>query len=173
MKLVIKTVIFGILAAITVSFFGNDIIDSVDDQRRVNGGAISTSVIGSAVSSSSIQIPIRRDGHYWVNMSVNYNDVNFIVDTGERYVTLSHQDARELNLNFFEKDYNIRVNTAAGLTTMAAVNLDVMKVGTIELRNVKAFVTREGILLVSLLGMNYFNRLDRFEFRDQKLIFEQ
>jgi len=173
MKLVIKTVIFGILAAIFVSYFGNDIVESVGDQRSVNGGTNSTSIFGSASASSSFQIPIQRDGHYWVNMSVNYNDVKFIVDTGASYVTLSHQDARKLSLNLFENDYNIRVNTAAGRTTMAEVNLDIMKVGTIELRNVKAFVAREGMLSVSLLGMNYLNRLDRFEFRDQKLIFEQ
>lgn len=173
MKLAIITVVLGILAAIFVSFYGNDIVDSLDDQRRLNRGPASTSFAGSALPSSSIQIPIKRDGHYWVNMSVNYNDVNFIVDTGASYVTISHEDGQRLNLNLFENDYNIRVNTAAGQTTMAEVSLDMMKIGGIELRNVRAFVAREGMLSVSLLGMNYLNRLDSFEFRDQKLIFEQ
>jgi|SaaInlStandDraft_2_1057019.scaffolds.fasta_scaffold162904_2 aspartyl protease family protein len=173
MNLVIKTAFLGILAALFVSFFGNDIVDSVGDQQLDNGGTKSPSIIGSASASSSIQIPIQGDGHYWVNMNVNYNDVNFIVDTGASFVTLSHEDAKKLSLNLFENDYKISVNTAAGRTTMAEVTLDMIKVGGIELRNVKAFVAREGMLTVSLLGMNYLNRLNRFEFSDQKLIFEQ
>ena len=35
-----------------------------------------------------------------------------------------------------------------------------------------AFVAREGMLTVSLLGMNYLNKLERFEFNDRKLILE-
>ena len=77
MNLVIKTAFLGILAALFVSFFGNDIVDSVGDQQLDNGGTKSPSIIGSASASSSIQIPIQGDGHYWVNMNVNYNDVNF------------------------------------------------------------------------------------------------
>ena len=35
------------------------------------------------------------------------------------------------------------------------------------------FVAQEGMLSVSLLGMNFLNRLDRFQFDDGKLIIEQ
>ncbi|HRW28750.1 MAG TPA: TIGR02281 family clan AA aspartic protease, partial [Emcibacteraceae bacterium] len=80
---------------------------------------------------------------------------------------------QNLNLNLHESDYTIPVNTAAGQTTMAPVTLDVVSVGVIELYDVKAFVARDGMLSVSLLGMNYLNRLDRFSFKDQRLILEQ
>lgn len=173
MNLVLKISFFGIMAALFVSFFANDIVGSISDKQRLSSGEVSSSIIGSATTASSFQIPIQRDGHYWVNMNVNYNDVNFIVDTGASFVTISHQDAVKLNLNLVENDYKVIFNTAAGRTTMAEVTLDIMNVGAIELRNVKAFVAREGMLSVSLLGMNYLNKLDSFEFRDQKLIFEQ
>jgi aspartyl protease family protein len=106
-------------------------------------------------------------------MDVSNNPIAFIVDTGASVVTLSHQDAENLNLYLSDFDYNITVRTAAGLTTMAEINLDRVTIGVIELYNVKAFVAREGMLSVSLLGMNFLNRLDRFEFQDGQLVMEQ
>ncbi|MDG1707708.1 MAG: TIGR02281 family clan AA aspartic protease, partial [Emcibacteraceae bacterium] len=118
----------------------------------------------------SVEIPRQRDGHYWVNMDISNNPIAFIIDTGASVVTLSHNDAEKLNLYLSDFDYNITVRTAAGLTTMAEINLDRMTLGVIELYDVKAFVAREGMLSVSLLGMNFLNRLERFEFQDGQLI---
>ena len=65
------------------------------------------------------------------------------------------------------------MNTAGGETKMAEINIDRISYGVIDIYNVDALVAREGMLSVSLLGMNFLNRLDRFQFNDGKLLLEQ
>tara|TARA_R110002096_G_scaffold257381_1_gene450926 strand:- start:278847 stop:279368 length:522 start_codon:yes stop_codon:yes gene_type:complete len=173
MGFLIKPIFYCAILAVLFSFYGDDIARLVGNQMRLSEGADSKPIRSDANVVHSLEIPIKNDGHYWIDMNVNNNRVRFIVDTGASYVTLSHTDAEKLNLHLFENDYNVTVNTAAGRTTMAEVTLDTVSIGVIELYEVRAFVAREGMLAVSLLGMNYLNRLDRFEFRDQKLIIEQ
>ena len=115
---------------------------------------------------------MQRDGHYWVDVNVNGNETRFVVDTGATFIVLSDNDARNLDIPYFENDYSVVVNTASGQTTMAEVTLDVVSVGAIELYGVKAYIARPGMLSVSLLGMNFLSRLDRFEFSNEKLILE-
>lgn len=172
MGLLIKAVFFCGLAAFMISNYGDDLVNRITEARALQDN--SNEQISSSINNvHSMQVPMQRDGHYWVDMDVNNNNVKFIVDTGATYVTLSHQDAENLDLHLYEDDYDVPVNTAAGLTTMALVSLDVVSIGVIELYDVKAFVARENTLSVSLLGMNFLNRLDGFEFRNQQLILEQ
>lgn len=172
MGLLIKAVFFCGLAAFVVSNYGDDLVNKINEAgARQNNPKEQINLPVDNVHS--MQVPMQRDGHYWVDMNVNNNNVKFIVDTGATYVTLSHQDAEHLDLHLYEDDYDVPVNTAAGLTTMALVSLDVVSVGVIELYDVKAFVARENMLSVSLLGMNFLSRLDGFEFRNQQLILEQ
>jgi len=170
LTLLFKTLFFCVIAAFFVSTYGNDLVDAVGTVKPNSKPSKSNKKTNIV---NSLQIPIQRNGQYWLDMTVNGRSINFLVDTGASFVALSHNDAVKLGLNIRESDYSLKVNTAAGITTMAPVTLDVMTVDFIELYNVKAFVAREGMLSVSLLGMNYLNRLTSFEFRDQELVFEQ
>ncbi len=173
MSALIRLVFFSIFASLCVSLYGEDIIRLAQDQVAPVKGSAANQLSPENKIVNSVQISLQRDGHYWINVGVNHADISFIVDTGASIVTLSHQDAMKLNIPYFENDYNVTVNTAAGQTKMAAVKLDNLRIGSIELYDVDALVAQEGLLSVSLLGMNFLNRLDRFEFRDQKLILEQ
>ena len=173
MGFVIKFILFCVFSALIISNYGDDIIRIVGNEVRLASDSSPKEFRSSANLVHSFEIPIKQDGHYWVSMNVNNQKVLFIVDTGASSVTLSYADAEKLNLHLFDNDFDIVVNTASGQTTMAEVYLDVVSIGAIELYGVKALVAREGMLSVSLLGMSYLNKLDRFEFRDQKLIIEQ
>ena len=153
--------------------YGDQITMLIDHNIKAKEGRNASNVTSTSNVVNSMEVQRSGDGHYWLDMNVNSQNIHFIVDTGASYITLSQQDAQNLNLNLHESDYTIPVNTAAGQTTMAPVTLDVVSVGVIELYDVKAFVARDGMLSVSLLGMNYLNRLDRFSFKDQRLILEQ
>lgn len=178
MGLILKTCLYtGILYLLFISF-GEDIIRYSTNQFRLTENAGSTAKNPTAMTSvpnlvHTMTIPIQRDGHYWIRTDINNNPVSFIVDTGASIVTLSHEDAKALNLYLNENDYNITVRTAAGMTSMAEVTIDVLSIGVIELYDVKALIAREGMLSVSLLGMNFLNRLERFEFKNSQLIIEQ
>jgi len=173
MSALIRLVFFSIFASLVVALYGEDIIRSAHDEAAGAGKSASNQIFSENKIVNSVQIPLQPDGHYWINVGVNHADISFVVDTGASIVTLSYQDAMKLNIPYFENDFNVTVNTAAGQTKMAAVALDSVCIGSIELYDVNALVAQEGLLSVSLLGMNFLNRLDRFEFRDQRLILEQ
>lgn len=173
MGFVIKTVFFCALLTFFVSFYSEDIISIAKNGTPQTQSAPHKKNQTSVNIAHELKIPIRQDGHYWIDMDVNHQNVQFIVDTGASYVTLCYEDAQDLNLQLFDTDFDLVVNTASGQTTMAEVTLDVVSVDAIEIYEVKALVAREGMLSVSLLGMNYLSQLDRFEFRDQTLILEQ
>lgn len=173
MGIITKLVFISIFASLVVAFYGDEIVRVVDNESSLAKEAIPREVTYAANIVNSVQIPQQRDGHYWLDAGVNHTDVTFIVDTGASNVTLSFNDAKGLGLPYFENDFNVLVNTAAGQTEMASVTLDSVRIGNIELYDVDALIAKDGMLSVSLLGMNFLNRLTRFEFSDQRLILEQ
>ncbi|MCP4937360.1 MAG: TIGR02281 family clan AA aspartic protease [bacterium] len=113
-----------------------------------------------------------RDGHFEVNAYINDSSVKLIADTGATYVALSYEDADSLGLTYNLK-YTGRARTANGVTKVAPVILQSIQVGDIEVKNVKAFVHEEGALHISLLGMSFIGRLERFEMSGRQLVLIQ
>ncbi len=173
MGALLKLVFFGIFASLIVAVYGDEIVRIISNEATFARQSAPKKLNTSNNIVNSVQITRQRDGHYWAEAGVNHSKISFIVDTGASILTLSYDDAKKLNLPYFEGDFNVVVNTAAGQTKMAAIRLDCVRVGSIELYDVEALIAQDGMLSVSLLGMNYLNRLDRFEFRDQRLILEQ
>ena len=56
---------------------------------------------------------------------------------------------------------------------MAEINIDRISYGLIDIYDLDALVAHEGMLSVSLLGINFLNRLDQFQFNYGKLLLEQ
>ncbi len=169
----IKTLFFCVLVALFFANFGDKIAAVIKNEISYARDSAPRQISPSANITNSIEIPIQNDGHYWVKMNVNNRPIDFVVDTGASYVTLSHKDAEKLNLSLSKSDYNIDFRTAAGITSMAEITIDTLSIGVIEVYDVKAYVAREGMLSVSLLGMNFLNGLQSFEFRGQELVFSQ
>ncbi|MCC3861593.1 retropepsin-like aspartic protease family protein [Pseudemcibacter aquimaris] len=170
MKTFIQSFIFLLGIYFLYQYYGEELLTQISNRPNTASNTQQQPNLGVA---HSLRFPRSNDGHYWINMNVDNTEINFIVDTGATQLTLSHQDAERLNLYLNENDYTIPVRTAAGMTTVAEITIDRISVGVIELYDVKAFVAREGMLAVSLLGMNFLNRLNRFEFANDTLILEQ
>ncbi len=113
-----------------------------------------------------------RGGHFEVNAYINDSSVKLITDTGATYVALTYEDADSLGLTYNLK-YTGRARTANGVTKVAPVILQSIQIGDIELKNVKAFVHEEGALHISLLGMSFIGRLERFEMSGRQLVLIQ
>ena len=113
-----------------------------------------------------------RGGHFAVNAYINDSSVKLIADTGATYVALSYEDADSLGLTYNLK-YTGRARTANGVTKVAPVILQSIQIGDIEVKNVKAFVHEEGALHISLLGMSFIGRLERFEMSGRQLVLIQ
>ena len=110
-------------------------------------------------SVSVVSIPKnKRSGQYHYKGRVNSGYVDFLVDTGASAVALTPADAQKAGVRAADLKYNVPISTAGGRNYAARVTLDQVALGGIILRDVEAFVVKEG-LETSLLGMTWLGQL--------------
>jgi aspartyl protease family protein len=110
-----------------------------------------------------------RDGHYWAATEVDGHWIHCLVDTGATTMALTPLDAARLGLHPASLHYTLAVNTAAGQTWAAPVELARVSVAGAPVDHVSAMVVKSG-LSSSLLGMSYLGRLSKFEATPTTLI---
>ena len=99
------------------------------------------------------------DRMYVVLGSINGFPVKFIVDTGATLVSLSGREAKRLGIDYRVVGTPGRSSTASGVEKIYVVNLDKVKVGDIEIRNVRGAVHDGDFPPATLLGMSFLSRL--------------
>ncbi len=124
------------------------------------------------INGSSTSINKAPDGHFWVEARVNSGSVRFLVDTGASVVALTPLDAQKAGFSLQTLNYTAPIDTAAGRIMAAPIELDLVAVGNVMVRNVRAVVIREG-LPQSLLGMSYLGELQKVEASKSLLILRQ
>ena len=92
-----------------------------------------------------------RDGHYRADGQINGQPVHFLIDTGATDVAVSTQTARSLGLGSGPR---ITVMTAAGPVAGSMTRLQSVRLGALEVRDVRATVT-PGLADEVLLGMSF------------------
>ncbi len=108
-------------------------------------------------------------GHYFLTAEIGGADIDFLVDTGASLIALSYEDAERVGLDPDSLDYTGRVQTANGITMVAPVTLDTVRVGQLEVDRVEAVVTRAS-MGTSLLGMSFLRRLEGYQVEDGNLV---
>lgn len=96
---------------------------------------------------------------YMVVGSINGYPVDFVVDTGATLVSLSGREARRLGIDYRVVGTPGQSSTASGIDKIYLVNLDRVRVGDIELRNVQGAVHDGDFPPATLLGMSFLGRL--------------
>ena len=114
-------------------------------------------------------VPATRGGHFLVEAEIDGVAIEFLVDTGASTVVLSEDDAELLGLYADELDFTERYQTANGIIEGAPVVLDYMRIGDLELEDVRSTVIRAP-LDRSLLGMSFLSRLEGYEVERDRLI---
>jgi aspartyl protease family protein len=118
---------------------------------------------------SRIEIPRAPDGHFYLTLHVAGTPVRFMIDTGATNVVLSDRDAERLGIDLRTLAFTGQARTANGVIRTARLTLpDVTLDGRPEGR-LPAWVG-DGLLDVSLLGMDYLNRFDRVEIARDAMI---
>ena len=123
--------------------------------------------------SRSVVIARNSQGHFDVDGRVNGRRIDFVVDTGASVVALTARDAAQLGINPSRNAFVADVKTANGTIRAAPARLDVVQIGSLELRDVTALVLPDDALSDNLLGLSFLSRLHRFEYSDGKLVLEQ
>ncbi|WP_298814151.1 TIGR02281 family clan AA aspartic protease [uncultured Roseibium sp.] len=127
---------------------------------------------GLAVSQPDGSLLIVRDagGHFVLDGRVNGTRTSFLLDTGASAVVLSYQDALRAGFEDRDLSFTVPVSTANGRTLVAPVRIESLTIGDHTLRNVRAFVGRQGNLEASLFGMTALDRLRSWRIEGDRLI---
>ena len=121
--------------------------------------------VGSPPASlrNSLVLRAGRDGYVIVDASVNGTPLRMAFDTGAAMVSLTQADAARIGIAG-GLNYTIPFATANGRSYGAPVTLREIRIGQLEIDNVKAVVMPN--LNVSLLGQTFLSRLDSYQMRD-------
>ena len=92
--------------------------------------------------------------------SINGLPVKFLVDTGASSVAMNSAQARRLGIDYHVEGDLIYVSTASDVVPAYRVKLNIVKVGSIQLRNVSGVVIESAQPADVLLGMTYLSRVE-------------
>lgn len=166
----------AIIAAAVIFFVAPK---TADEATPAPAAATLTNVPVSATSTTpranfdnAAIINREADGHYWTRADVEGTDVRFMVDTGASIVALTLYDAQRIGLKPADLEFDNEIRTAGGTTFGAYVVLDAIRIGRVEIEDVRAMVLKEG-LEQSLLGMSFLGELYSYEFKGDTLIIRQ
>jgi aspartyl protease family protein len=128
----------------------------------------SSGIISSSENGGHARVILQRErsGHYMAQGEINGQPVMFLVDTGATDVALSEKMARAMGLDFGPR---ITVMTAAGRVGAWVTRLDRVRLGSLELTNVRATIT-PGLNDQVLLGMSFLKHFSMRQEGEQLLI---
>ena len=136
--------------------------------------AMTAAPAAPSVSNNSRSLVIKAGigGHFEVEARVDGRRIAFLVDTGASQIALRESDAARLGIHPTPRDYKVKIHTANGIGRAALVQLRMVEVGNIVVRDLPALVSPDEALGVNLLGMSFLSRV-RWTHERGKLILEQ
>ena len=137
----------------------------LDTQRNPNRHAQTQVVDGTR----ELTLERNRYGHYHAAGQINGRDVEFMVDTGATTVAVPASLEKHLGL---QRQTPILTETANGTVTAYLTRLNSVRLGDIEVREVKATIHPQLEGDQVLLGMSFLKHLD-FSQRGDSLILQQ
>ncbi|MBB3993925.1 aspartyl protease family protein [Sulfitobacter undariae] len=114
------------------------------------------------LGKGQISVPRQSDGHYYLTLALNGENIRFVVDTGASNMVLSLDDARRVGIDPDSLNFLGSANTANGTVRTAPIRLNTVRLGDITDTDVFASVNG-GEMDGSLLGMAYLEKWGRIE----------
>lgn len=137
----------------------------LESQRNPNRSVLSTRTAGAV----EVTLTQNRYGHYHATGSINDAAVEFLLDTGATHIAIPGGLAARLNL---QRGPAGSAQTANGVVTTYATRLARVRLGEIELRDVRAHINPSMDGDEVLLGMSFLRDLE-FSQRNGQLTLRQ
>ncbi|MBL4800329.1 MAG: TIGR02281 family clan AA aspartic protease [Emcibacter sp.] len=170
----IKILLYALCVAGGVAYYGDRLVEIAGtagvSQRQAASEYRDEESYRDDDYGGDIHVAMNRDGHYWVTLEVNGTPTRFVVDTGASHISLSFEAAEAAGLDPAGLTYDRAFRTANGISYKAMVKLDQISLDSIEISDISASVSQQGHMGVSLLGMNFLNKLASFKMEDRNLI---
>lgn len=106
-----------------------------------------------------VRVIANANGMHFSSGSINGVAVQFLLDTGATLVSINEPDARRIGLDYERLGTRGSSTTASGVTSIWRMTLSRVKLGDIELRNVKAAVHSGKFPPIVLLGNSFLSRV--------------
>lgn len=98
-------------------------------------------------------------GQFHTVVEITGQRLRAMIDTGASFLLLTYEDADRLGIRPTPSDFKYPTSTANGRAFVAKVDLQAVRLGSIEVRNVPALVSGRGQLSETLVGMSFLSRL--------------
>jgi len=145
--------------ASAVSKIDAEVNNPVQDKRQSTSGF-----------ERSVTLTASRNGHFFARAYINGRPIAVMVDTGATKIALTYEDAERLGLRPHSSDFTLTTRTANGIARAAPVTLDDVRIGDVEVSDLRGSIAERGKLHITLLGMEFIRKLERFELRGRVLI---
>ncbi len=138
-------------------------------EQSQNAGSAPAQFARTTAMGGEMVIPAGRNGQFLVTAEVADVEIQFLVDTGASQVILTAVDAGRLGYGVDSLEFSARFQTANGVIRGAPLMLSELRIGDLEIENVRASVIRAP-MSTSLLGMSFLSRLAGYEVGEEGLI---
>ncbi len=183
----VRLIYLGILVVATASYFASDLRSRLNQTLQMI--AVWTLIFMAAIAAYSfrdliagevftstprladgggVSVTRQADGHFYIVLLANDQDVEFVIDTGATDIVLSQTDAAKVGIDFSRLEFLGEASTANGLVKTAAARLDSLVAPGLTLNDVLVSVNG-GELDMSLLGMSYLNRFTAIAIEGDKM----
>ncbi|HJV62578.1 MAG TPA: TIGR02281 family clan AA aspartic protease, partial [Albitalea sp.] len=124
-----------------VSVGANEAVVELDGKRvplQLGGAPVNLGKTGGAEGSGTqIVLTAGPGGHFVTGGTINGRSVQFVVDTGATYVSMSQRDAERIGLDY-KNGRRIAMGTANGMVPVHLTSLTAVRVGDVQVYNVEA-----------------------------------
>lgn len=135
---------------------------------RLGDAPVSAGGATGGNSNGKIVLHAVSNGHFKAPGQINGRAVTFVVDTGASVVGISMADAERIGLNY-RAGQPVHMNTANGVSTGWLVQLNSVRLGSVDVYNVDAVVSPAPMPFV-LLGNSFLTRFQMTRTNDQLVL---
>lgn len=155
---------FGLLAFFLFMLFQQAQFDPTLSRLADRLGMSRQEVVGE-----EIHIPLAPDGHFWVEASINGVERRMLVDTGATLTALTEATAEAAGIDRGASLVPVAVRTANGVVRAQTGVVEVLRLGDLEVRNVRVMVS-PAFAGIEVLGMNVLSEVEAWRVEDRTLI---
>ena len=117
----------------------------------------------------AIRIPVARDGHYWVEATINGTPARFLIDSGATVTALSEPTARAAGLNYDVGAPGVVMTTANGKVEARRSSIATLTIGPVIASDLPVVVS-PAFGEINVIGMNMLSRLKSWGVQNGEMV---
>ena len=140
--------------------------------RLTTGSDLALPQVGlpaQTVTGGETRIAMSKDGHFWLQASINGQPRRFLVDTGATLTALSEATATEAQVSVQPLRQSVLMRTANGTVKAELARIDELRFGNVVARDLDAVIA-PGLGDTNVIGMNLLSRLQSWRVEGDTLV---